>query len=194
MKPILQSIRYRYFDKFIYIHINKTGGSSVERALNLPHEHKTALEKIAEMGWNQWNKRFVFTVIRNPWDKVVSHYHYRVQTNQTNLGIRPIDFKEWIKLSYGENDPRYYDKPKMFMPQLDWISDKNGEILVDIIYRFENLREDFEKICIKLDRKVILPHLKSSQHDHYQEYFNEETKIIIARWFRKDIETFNYQF
>jgi len=71
---IIQSIKYRHFDRFVFIHINKTGGSSIEKALNIPLEHKTALEKISEIGHINWTMKHSFTVIRNPWDKVVSHY------------------------------------------------------------------------------------------------------------------------
>ena len=106
----IATLRHSYIDNFIFIHINKTGGSSIAKALKLPVNpktvyHKTALEKIGEIGRQQWENRFTFTVIRNPWDKVVSHYHFRVQTNQTNLGIRRIGFKDWIRLAYGDKDP-----------------------------------------------------------------------------------------
>jgi len=37
-------------DGFLFIHINKTGGSSIEQALKIPQEHATAAEKIAELG------------------------------------------------------------------------------------------------------------------------------------------------
>jgi chondroitin 4-sulfotransferase 11 len=181
-------------DNFIFIHINKTGGSSIEKALNLPFEHKTALEKIEEIGHQQWESKFTFSVIRNPWDKVVSHYHYRVQTNQTGLGAKTIGFKEWVKLSYGNKDPFYYDQPRMFMPQFDWLADEGGRVLVGFICRFENLDDDFNVVCSKIGRRANLPHLKASQRGNYRDYYNEETIEIVARWFCKDIESFGYTF
>ena len=105
MKPKVYRLRHQFVDKFVFIHINKTGGSSVERALKIPFGHETALEKIARMGRTQWDRRFSFTVIRNPWDKVVSHYHFRVQTNQTNLADNPIQFNEWVKVPLVTWDP-----------------------------------------------------------------------------------------
>src|SRR5262245_17967825 len=129
-------IHERYFRSFVFIHINRTGGSSIEKALGVHLQHRTAREKREELGENFWRKKFSFTVVRNPWDKVVSHYHYRVMTNQTNLGVRSIGFNEWVKRAYGSNDPEYYNNPKMFMPQLDWIVDLDGKILVDFIARF----------------------------------------------------------
>ncbi|WP_156819989.1 sulfotransferase family 2 domain-containing protein [Synechococcus sp. PCC 7336] len=190
-----QRFRHRKHNNFIFIHINKTGGSSIEKALDLSFKHETALEKIQKIGRSQWNKKFTFTVVRNPWDKVVSHYHYRVQTNQTNLGVEPIEFREWVKLSYRDKDPFYYDMPKMFMPQSDWISDNDGTILVNFVCRFENLQNDFEKVCKSLKRKAELPHLKSSKRKkHYKDYYDEETIEIVRSSFSKDIKNFGYRF
>lgn len=190
----IKSIRYHHLNKFVFIHINKTGGSSVEKALNIPFEHKTALEKIEEIGQGNWSSKLTFTVIRNPWDKVVSHYHYRVQTNQTNLRDKPIAFKKWVQRTYGNQDPFYYDNPKMFMPQIDWISDKTGNILVDKIVRFENLDNEFIEVMKILGKNVTLPHVKSSKRRKYVDYYDEETVTIIQNWFRQDIKHFGYEF
>lgn len=186
--------RHYYFDDFVFIHINKTGGSSIERALSLPFEHKTALEKIEELGRKQWEDRYTFTVVRNPWDKVVSHYHYRVQTNQTGLARNKLDFREWVRLTYGVRSPLYYDKPKMFMPQSEWITDTQGRIVVDGICRFENLRNDFSSVCQELRKDAVLPHIKSSRRGDYRGYYDNDTCKIIEKWFAKDIEVFGYRF
>lgn len=187
-------VRYRYFDHFIFIHINKTGGSSVAWALKLPFEHLTALEKIEIVGSKRWDKCLTFAIIRNPWDKIVSQYHYRLKTNQTDLKEIPISFSEWIYRAFGEKDPLYYDFPKMFMPQTEWIADADGRILVDEIVRFENLDEDFNRVMQKLGKRVTLPHLRQSKHDHYRDYYDTETAAIIHTCFKKDIDNFGYTF
>jgi chondroitin 4-sulfotransferase 11 len=199
IRTIVRSLREtlnppKYAKDCIFIHINKTGGSSVEVALGLKWEHKTAIEKIEEIGRKQWHKKFTFAFVRNPWDKVVSHYCYRVKTNQTNLGENPIDFTDWVKLSYGEQNPDYYDKPKMFMPQVDWITDTSGEILVDFVGRFENFEQDFHRVCDRLKYKAELPHKKKSERGDYQSYYDRESQEIIATWFREDIDRFGYKF
>ncbi|MCW8107255.1 sulfotransferase family protein [Alteromonas ponticola] len=190
----IKLLRQAYLDKFVFIHINKTGGSSVEKALGLPFEHKTALEKIEQMGRRNWNKKITFAVVRNPWDKVVSHYHYRVKTDQTNLGNKHLDFKQWVKRTYGENDPQYYDQPMMFMPQLDWIADRDGKLLVNEIIRFENLSEEFNRLAEKLGVTATLPHVKRSNRGNYRDYYDDETQQIVADWFAKDIKQFDYRF
>lgn len=191
----IKTIRSRYFDRFIFIHINKTGGSSIEKALNLPFEHKTALEKIEEVGVCRWSKKVSFTVVRNPWDKVVSHYHYRVQTNQTGMGDGHIEFNEWVKKAYGEKDRRYYDQPRMFMPQVDWICDRNGKVLVDRILRFERLSEDFNSLAAELKIVARLPHVKKSKRKKdMRHYYDQESISIIYDCFLSDVNMFGYEF
>ncbi len=180
--------------KIIFIHINKTGGSSVEKALGLRFEHKTALENIEKIGEEAWEKAFSFTVVRNPWDKVVSHYHYRIQTNQTDLKDKPIPFAEWVELAYGRQDSRYYDRPRMFMPQCDWVCDKQGRLLVDFVARFESLEQGFAEVCKRLKLDAQLPHLKQSKRGDYRQYYDEQSAQIVRDWFDKDIKQFGYSF
>lgn len=188
------AMRERYFQDFVYIHINKTGGTSVENLLGVRLEHKTALEKLRELGENRWRSKFTFTVIRNPWDKVVSHYHYRVMTNRTGLGDRPIEFGEWVRRSYRDRDPEYHDEPRFFMPQIDWITDEDGRILIDFIARFETLAEDLEVVRQRLDLSRQLPHEKRSRRGDYRDYYDDETRAIVGDAFATDIERFGYEF
>ncbi len=183
----------KYFASFFFVHINKTGGTSIERALGLPFQHRTALQIRADAGLERWERRFSFAFVRNPWDKVSSHYHFRVKTNQTALRENPVSFQEWVRLAYGAHDPRYYDQPMMFMPQTHWICDEKGRMLVDFVGRFERLEADFQEVCQRLDRKARLPHLKGTRHD-YRELYSDDTAEIVARAFAEDLERFGYRF
>lgn len=194
MKSKLRLIKQKYLQDFVFIHINKTAGSSIEKALKLRFEHKTALEKREEIGRERWDGKYVFSFVRNPWDKVVSHYHYRVRTNQTNLADRHLSFAEWVCRAYGDNDPLYYDNPKMFMPQIDWLVDENHDLLVNFVGRFERLEDDFRIVCERIGRNAQLPHVKSTQRENYRSYYSTETREIVAAWFADDLRHFDYQF
>jgi hypothetical protein len=179
---------------FYFIHINKTAGTSIESALGLPPEHLTACEKIAQVGPEAWAQAFTFAVVRNPWDRVVSHYHFRVATNQTGLGDRHLSFTEWVSVCFRDQDPRYLDKPKMFMPQIEWVSDGNGLVLVDFIARFECLREDLGVVASTIGRDIELEHFYKTARSHYRDYFDDTARLVVAEWFSRDVEAFGYSF
>ena len=143
----------------------------------------------------EFNKAVTFCVVRNPWSKVVSHYKYRVKTNQTGMADNFISFKEWVKQTYGENkNPFYYNNPKMFAPQSNWLKDKNGVIKVKNILKFESLSRDFENFSKTLGIQTKLPHLNATKKGHYADYYDKETVEIVGEWFKEDIELFNYEF
>lgn len=180
----------------VFVHINKTGGTSVAHAINLPAKrHLTVKNIINEIGVLNWEQAYKFTVVRNPWDKVVSHYKYRQKTNQTNLAEHSISFKEWVIKSYGPvKDKRFYDKPKMFQPQVEWLKDFDDRITIDQIMHFEKINEDFKKVSDHLGLAKELPHLNKTVRKNYKAYYDEETKKIVEDWFKEDIAYFGYTF
>lgn len=194
MQNLIARVRQRYWPSYVFVHINKTGGSSIERALGLNFAHLTAREYIDRLGRNRWSRAFTFAFVRNPWDKVVSHYHYRVQTNQTGMGDGHIDFKSWVRASYGDRDPRYYDQPRMFMPQRHWIEDEHGQVAVDFVGKFEQLADDFAVVCRNLGVRRELPHLKRSERGDFRKYYDDETAQVVAERFDPDLREFGYQF
>jgi len=72
---VLPLFQYRKKQNYVFIHINKTGGMGIVKALSLKKkQHFTALEYKNHLGILRWNKSFKFSIVRNPWDKVVSQY------------------------------------------------------------------------------------------------------------------------
>jgi len=117
-----------------------------------------------------------------------------VKTGQTGLGHDPIPFEEWVIRSYGENDPAYHDRPRMFMPQYRWLSGPEGDSMVDFVGRFERLHEDFAEVCRRIDVDASLPHLKKSKHRDYRGLYTPESRDVIARVFEGDLERYGYEF
>jgi chondroitin 4-sulfotransferase 11 len=196
IEPNSNPLRKGKTGNYIFIHINKTGGTSIADAIGLPNKrHLTVKEVISIVGQRKFDEAFVFAVTRNPWDRVVSHYKYRVKTNQNNMANNPISFKEWVSFTYGKNkNTLYYDNPKMFASQSDWLKGNDGIIKVGNIVRFESIVKDFEKIVSLLDIEKKLPHLNQTKRDSYAKYYDEETAEIVRNWFIEDIQRFNYEF
>jgi hypothetical protein len=195
VRRTLSDFQSLFLQDWIFIHINKTGGSSIEKALGMQFDHRSAREKIEAIGNSAWERKFTFSFVRNPWDKVVSQYHYRLNTGQAGFRDYPPDFNDWVRKTFAEKHPLYYDQPLMFADQMEWIGDFDGRILVDFIGRFENLQSDFDDVCHRIGRKsVILPHLKPSSHAHYRDYYTAQSRNIIADHFERDIRHLGYDF
>ena len=56
----------------IFVHISKTGGTSVEAALGIRHDLHTARELISVYGEYAWDEAFTFSFVRHPWDRAYS--------------------------------------------------------------------------------------------------------------------------
>ena len=179
--------------KFIFFHIPKTGGSSMTN-----HFSKYGKQKGQPHNSHCDTNRefFRFGFFRNPWDRFVSKYFYFKAYGKTKAGNdlhsgqivnRYNSFQQFTL-----NFPNIYEEFKSphWNPQVDWVEDR-----IDFIGRFENLQEDFNIICDKIGiPKQQLPHKNKTKHKHYTEYYDEETKQIVAKKYAKDIEYFGYEF
>ena len=186
-------VRQKYVHNFAFIHIPKTGGTSINRALGLADEHKTAMQLRGRLG-ERWDRKFRFAFVRNPWDRAVSSFRFALDQNKDSRFVA-LTFREWLRLAFVERHPLYFDLPVSFLPQFDWISDQEDNLLVDFVGRFENLQADFAKVCERIGCAGLkLPHYNSTKHDDYRSYYDDESIEIIARWHKKDIEQFGYEF
>jgi chondroitin 4-sulfotransferase 11 len=179
--------------KCIFIHINKCGGTTIDELFSGKFQGHKKVFDYKKLNPNEFDNYFKFTFVRNPWDRVVSFYHYQLKRKWDFYPFNEtISFKEFVK-------NWLIQMPKQTTlnthPCYDWISDKDDNLLVDFIGRFENLQEDFNTVCDKIGiPHQELPHQNKSKHKHYTEYYDKETKQIVAEKYAKDIEYFGYEF
>jgi hypothetical protein len=182
--------------RYIFIHIIKTGGSSIEKTFRGRRVHKFAKKYKKQIGSKEWNNYFKFTFVRNPWDKMVSQYFY---IQKCRGGNYDLTFREFILAFEYCTESEYIlgnGIAVKFNPiQLPWILDDDGNCLVDYIGRFETLQEDFNIVCDKIGvPRQQLPHENKTKHKHYTEYYDDETRSIVARKFAGDLKRFGYKF
>jgi hypothetical protein len=198
--------------KFIFIHIQKTGGSSIERVIKelVPdaysilgtHDHASWAKREIKAEWDQY---FKFAFVRNPWDRLVSWYtmiaqgaliHTKYDLNRLWQYVldNSTNFDEFICNCTGVIDD--VDGRKSFMyNQKDYLTNEDGQVIVDFIGRFETLGRDAESVLTRLGLPgVPLPHINISNHRHYSEYYSDKTKNVIAERYARDISFFGYQF
>ena len=78
---------------------------------------------------------------------------------------------------------------------MNYISDNEGNILVDFIGRFENINDDFEIIKSKIGiTNIKLEHLNKFEHRNYREYYSDNDIEKVYKMYEHDIKYFNYEF
>ena len=183
--------------KFIFIHIPKTGGTSIECCLTsnawddrdkycvgeqkLTHiTLQQAMEK-----WPDCRDYFKFTFVRNPWDRLLSSYLH----SKKYLKRKHKSLESYIK--YGPT----HSWSTHVEPQTSFIKDWGGLVAMDFIGRFENLKDDFGKVCKKIGVSSELHHhVFRTEHKHYSEYYDSYLKDYVSKKYREEIEYFNYEF
>jgi len=156
-----------------------------EKHQTLPEDHQTY---------------FKFTFVRNPWSRILSTYQDKVVHQWSDS--YPEEEHRWrIKkyMKYAGKDFKYFinnfdvNIDRHTMPQ-EWLFPIDK---IDFIGRFENLQQDFDTICDKIGiPRQKLPHKNKTKHNHkhYTEYYDDETRQIVAEKYAKDIEYFGYEF
>jgi len=205
-KPIC----YSPFLKYVFIHIPKCAGSSIHRALGVLHAqrswpvgkpkyHKHAkAAKVREVLGPAWNECFKFAFVRNPWDLMVSSYHWWLTyaeifpaLHKDIARVREMGpFSVFIRSEFGRsmlNEHRGGDLT-------EWISDGDG-IIVDFVGRYETLNEDWSEVC----RALKLPALPLGRENQvvrqdYRVFYDDESRELVANRFARTIELFDYRF
>lgn len=187
-------IRQKYFQNYVFVHIPKTAGTSINLALDLSMDHIRAIDLRGRLGRERWDKKFKFSFVRNPWDKVVSYYQFKSMKKDPRF--HALSFSDYLKRVYIDRDPLHFSEfPQIFLPQFDWLSDNSDNLIVDFVGRFENVQEDFAKICERIGKPgITLPHQNAVRRADYRSYYQDKDIEIIANWYKKDIEHFGYTF
>jgi hypothetical protein len=136
---------------------------------------------------------FSFCIVRNPWDRAVSMYHFSLKNKLGSLyGLsNDLSFMEFCELLEYRQDDRYFIASHK---QTEWME---GNFPPKIHLRFENLKEEFGQMLKDYNINHInpnIPHKNSTNHKIYTEYYNDKSKKIISNVFEKDIDTLKYSF
>jgi len=194
--------------RFLFVHIPKTAGNSIQSALRVYSEdelvalrreqdgierfglrnpkykvrkHSALAEYRAALGDEQFRSLYKFTCVRNPWDRMVSLYFTPTQ----NPG-------EWDR-------KKFWNIAASAPSAADFLRFGAGEpdpfCNVDYVMRFENLANDFRAVCAVLNiPPPKLPRLNRSSRQHYSKYYDEELRELVRERCAAEIERFGYTF
>ena len=217
---MLYSVKFN----FLYVHIAKTGGTSMRAALKsllwrdpeyyprficsklsglfghrlaskIPrHAHVIAAKEMLPHPVFQSLFKFVF--VRNPWDLQVSSWHH-LRRERPHLTNAHATFEDFIRYKLDPERPYQYHLDTSIDLQSNYVVDLHRNTIVDYIGRFETLEQDFNTLCDKLGiTKKILPKKRQAgdRKKDYRSYYTTATTELVGNFFKEDTTRFNYRF
>ena len=79
---------------------------------------------------------------------------------------------------------------------VNWLKNKDGEVDMDFIGRFENLEGDVATVMEKigLPSSSALPHINREPHPRYTTFYDSETVDLVGSMMEDDISYFGYNY
>ena len=147
------------------------------------YRHMPAFEVQKRIPYDVWNSYFKFCVERNPWDKVLSHYHMHAAREGGSLSL-----------------DQYLARSRFPFNSFRYTNRAGTRIIVDRILHYENLirelGEVFSQLNIPFEGTLGVQAKSEFRTDRrpYQQMFNDEQRQIVEKAFAKEIELNRYCF
>ena len=201
--------------KPVFIHISKNAGTSIVATAGehiIDAGHGTAARWVAANG-NEWP---LFAVVRDPYDRVLSEYHYRQRRwrsgeSNPHLANLHMSFDEWVSTTFEDGAYRTrsffehsgvpYNEHNMvgdqliwFIPQVEWLADSEQGLLVDHLLPFEHFAEDWATFSATYGIDRTLGHVnRSPRPDGSERLMSARSRALIHEHYRVDFERFGYE-
>lgn len=208
--------------RYIFVHIPKTGGTSMALALesrvgkddilfgDTPKAKKRSKrQKVLTSNGRLWKHSrmadldglfdenviadyFVFTITRNPWDRFVSYYHWLREQNFDHVLVQLAR-----ELSFSEFLHHPVNAVALAQDQTaDYLIDRAGVYRGDMVFRLETLATELPLLEQKLGIQLgPLPHINASTRQRdYRGFYNDVDAEVIATAYARDIAKYDYSF
>lgn len=208
--------------KYIFVHIPKTGGTALSLALEgramkddiliggtpKARQRRDRLKGVQTSGRMWKHSRlcdiyglvtqaevemfFTFTLVRNPWDRMVSYYHWLQDQDFVHPAValaKRLDFSGFINDAQTEAAMRA-------APYGRYMQDQSGTERCDLFIRLEHLQDDIAPLEDHLGFSLgDIPVVNSSKRDaDYRSYYSDADVDVLADICAKDIRRFGYVF
>ena len=176
---------YYCFGNNVWIRIPKNGTMTFFHLLDLNQNRERFLTR-SEV---DWSNKFVFVVVRNPYERVLSCWHNRVKEAKilyTNPELIGLDFELFVekisKISDDEAD-HHFRTQSWFIKDID----------VDLVLRLENIEDDWEILSKKVGIKKELVHERQTQYgDKIKSFYNKKLVDLVYNRYEEDFELLKY--
>ena len=206
---------------YIFVHIPKTGGTSLALALedrahrddiligDTPKaqrrkarlgklrsggrlwKHSTLADIEGALGPRDMDDMFVFTLVRNPWDRMVSYYHW-LRTQEFDHPAVTLARRSGFEAFVLDDHTRATFKNA---PYASYVTDAQGIERANTYVRLEALETDLEPVWDHLGFRLDIPHANRSDRPRdYRAAYDDRTADAVARMCATDIARFGYHF
>jgi hypothetical protein len=167
--------------------------------------------------YNPYADADLFTVIRNPYDRIISEYYWKFTIESTTSPVLTVEhMNQWIQkvLStriqfvntyYPWSQPSYCDNGGHYVPQYQFVyhpkdrHNTNNKPIIQHILRMESLSNDFATLMNVYNLSLTLPHVMkgktssaSSSRKFNVQDLTVKTLQIIEKVYHQDFDAFNY--
>jgi hypothetical protein len=186
--------------------IGARGPGSVGRSW---FNHMSAQAMREQIGAETWDAYFKFTVVRNPFDKMISGFHmmekrklaYTPLQKLKAVAKRVLDRGGPIDRVTGATD---IERFRSWVAKGGAIPDNDkflidGKVCVDFFIRFEQLHDDIRQVCERLAIPFdpsFLPEFKKGMRHHQiavRDYYDAATEAAVRRLYAWEFERFGYR-
>ena len=206
---------------YIFVHIPKTGGTSMALALEAKAKaddimlgdtpkavkrrrrlkdvtaagrlwkHSTLRDIVGLVPQSQIDTARVFTMVRNPWDRAVSYYHWLRMQSFEHPAVR---LAQEVEFSPFLNHPQTVASLRA-SPYGAYVTSAQGAEHCALFVRLEHLDEDLPKLEAMIGCKLgEFPHDNKSSRGNYRDAYSPEDRDLMAEVAAPDIARFNYRF
>lgn len=207
--------------KFAFIHVPKTGGSTISFALHrYSRNYKGPIEN-TKWGWqiplhigpmhdpfSSAKKSipkdyYTFAFVRNPFAVLVSGFK-RKRMPDFNGGSMYQNFEHFVEKAL-DKDVGYIFSRFTQYEYLSYNGKTSDKILLNYVGKFETFEEDFDIIASDIgisERYKTLPRKNAStettdltnSRDYYKEYYTDKARNLVENVYKKDLEYWEYEF
>lgn len=163
-------------------------------------DHQTGVQMRDLFGTDAWTALFTFSVVRNPWSRMVSFYRYRRDRAHVRLPAE-WQFSDYLhevaSARHGGPIHAVMRYPPQYMSCSEFLYDAEGKLLVDHVVRYENRNNDLDPVRQRIGvRQLGLKALNQTSLDgsDFREYYDEISRDLVGEIFADDCKNFGYSF
>lgn len=186
-------------EKHLFIHIPKTGGSSIMTCLyenrkdnwirdktRINHDFFSYLKNKNNIS----NIDNIFTIVRNPYTRTISYYFHFLRIHRIRKNFKYCDYTLTDFLNLIKNK-KYILKntPMIFYDQTEYLLEEDEKLFNGKIFNYER----FEEIERHLNKKIPKINV-ATEYDkkRFYTYYTEQDIKLLKDIYARDFETFNY--